>query len=211
MLQALPIKVTWGWVKGHYRGDDRKVQHDLNDLVDTLATKFREAPPEGYDPSSKPHFHRLLGAALYRDGSMITGKLSAIVYESRFQDKLIHTIMKRANLTKAAFQDIDWDIFGKVFRSYSRFHQLSIAKFVHGLWNTGEQKVLFKQTQEGLCLCCTTTYETTAHVFQCRAAAVVEHRTTQLEQFAESLDKQELPKPIKQCIYAGMTGWIDSG
>lgn len=66
MLQALPIKVTWGWVKGHYQDDDWRIQHGPNDLVDTLATMFREAPPEGYDPLSKPHFHRLLRAPCTR-------------------------------------------------------------------------------------------------------------------------------------------------
>jgi len=150
MLQALPIRVSWAWVKGHYKGDDRKIQHDLNDLVDTLATQFRVAPPAGYEPTSKPMFHQLHAAALYRDGSMVTGKLSTIIYERCFQDKLIQTIKKRTKWSDEVFASVDWDAFGKVFSSYSRFYQTSIAKFVHGLWNTGEQKFLFQQDSVGL-------------------------------------------------------------
>ena len=141
---------------------------------------------------------------------MITGKLSTLVRENCFQDSLKQTILKRSKWTKEEFGSIDWDIFGKVFRSCSRFHQISLAKFVHGLWNTGEQKVLFKQEDTGLCSCCNSVMETTSHVFQCRAMAMVEHRTDRLAQFYEYLDAQELPKPLKQCMYAGMVGWMDS-
>mmetsp|Transcript_24137 Transcript_24137/g.34594 ORF Transcript_24137/g.34594 Transcript_24137/m.34594 type:complete len:1267 (+) Transcript_24137:682-4482(+) len=210
LLKNLPIKVSWGWVKGHYSGDNRQVQHDLNALVDTLATQFRQDPAAGYEPTAYPMFHPLHKAAVYIDGSMVTKTLSKAIYEQRFQVALMNTVKKRAKWTEVTFQNIDWDIFGKVFKSYSRFHQISIAKFVHGLWNTGEQKVLFKQEEEGLCPCCKSAQETTIHVFQCLAPEVVTHRDKQLLQFTEFLDEQELPKPVKQCIHAGMTTWLDS-
>jgi len=44
-LKELPIKVTGKWVKGHYNGDNRMIQHDLNALVDTMAEQFRLHPP----------------------------------------------------------------------------------------------------------------------------------------------------------------------
>mmetsp|Transcript_5492 Transcript_5492/g.8104 ORF Transcript_5492/g.8104 Transcript_5492/m.8104 type:complete len:785 (+) Transcript_5492:1386-3740(+) len=210
MLKALPITITGEWVKGHYKGDNRQIQHDLNDLVDTLANQFREDPAKGYEPTAKPMYHPSHEVAVYIAGSMITSKLQRIMYERRFQGKLIQTIQKRAKWTNVEFESIDWDIFGKVFNSYSRFHQTSVAKFVHGLWNTGEQKILFKQDAEGLCPCCNSTKETTAHIFKCTAPAMVTHRNQQLQQFVVYLDQQELPKPVRQCIYAGMTGWIDS-
>lgn len=109
------MTVSWGWVKGHYTGDNREVQHDLNALADTLATNFREDPPEGYRPLAKPMFSPLLEAALYQDGSMITATLPKIIYAWSFQGKLTHTFKKRSKWSQDQFQAIDWDIFGKVF------------------------------------------------------------------------------------------------
>ena len=88
LLKALPFRVSGNWVKGHYSGNNREIQHDLNAPVDTLATEFRKDPPEGYEPTAEPHFHPLQEVAIYRDGSMITSKLSTILYEHRFEEKL---------------------------------------------------------------------------------------------------------------------------
>lgn len=85
-----------------------------------------------------------------------------------------------------------------------------MAKFVHGIWNTGEQKVRFKQDKEGVCPCCNSEYETTTHIFQCLALEMIAHRTTQLMQLQEFLAQQEISKSVKECIYAGITGWIQS-
>ena len=117
LLRALPIQVSSAWVKSQYTGDNREIQHDLNALVDTLATDFQKAPPEGYEPTVEPSFHPLQVAAQYRGGSMITSKLSKKVYECRFEEKLIQTIAKRACWAKEEFQRVDWDIFGRVFNS----------------------------------------------------------------------------------------------
>lgn len=53
MCNKMPITIVERWVKGHYKGDDRQIAHDLNDLVDTMATQFRKSPPRGYTPSTK--------------------------------------------------------------------------------------------------------------------------------------------------------------
>lgn len=47
-------------------------------------------------------------------------------------------------------------------------------------------------------------------MFRCEANEMVVSRTIQLEQFAEYLDKQDISRPVKQCLYAGMTGWLQS-
>ena len=133
LLRLLPITITGEWVKGHYKGDNRQIQHDLNDLVDTLANEFRQDPARGYKPTSKPMFHPLQAAAVYIEGSMITSKLSNVLYERRFQQQQIQRIQRRMKWTTAEFELIDWMMFGKVFHSYSRFYQTSIAKLVHGL------------------------------------------------------------------------------
>jgi len=141
---------------------------------------------------------------------MITSKLAKTIYERRFQDQLVQTVMRRYKWTQEEFQRVDWDIFGKVFNSYSKFHQISVAKFVHGLWNTGEQQVLFKQDPEGICPCCKQTQETTLHLFQCLAPTMVANRSEQLVKFQEFLAQQDLPKPVKECMLAGLTEWTRS-
>ena len=198
------------WVKGHFTGDERRVEHDLNDLVNDIANQFREDPPRGCEPSSCPMFHRSLVAAAYMEGSMITSKLARTIYERFFLEGLTMTIRKYNKWSEDTFNKVDWDIFGKVFHSYSRFHQISVAKFIHGLWNTGYQKVKYKQDQNGLCPCCKTTVETVNHVFQCRDPSVVGHRQQQIKLFYNYLDEQELPKPVRQCIFSGVEGWLQS-
>ena len=118
--------------------------------------------------------------------------------------------MKRAKWTKEDFGNIDWEIFGKVFKSYSRFYQIGVAKFVHNLWNTGAQKVLYKLDEAGLCPCCHQELETSVHVFRCLAPAVAAHCNKQIQQLEEFLAQQELLKPVKECIFAGVTEWLAS-
>lgn len=105
---------------------------------------------------------------------------------------------------------VDWDIFGEVFHSYSQFQQIGITKYVHGLWYTGSQKVKFKQDQQGLCPSCKEAEESMSHVFQCKDPAVTSHRQDQLQTFYEYLDEQELLTPVRQCIFAGVLGWLGS-
>ena len=76
ILPALPIKVLGRWVKGHYTGDERRVEHDLNDLVNDIANQFLDDHPRGSEPSSFPMFHKSLVAAAYVEGSMITSRIA---------------------------------------------------------------------------------------------------------------------------------------
>jgi len=48
--RGMPIRVQGVWVKGHYKGDDREIKHDLNDVADYFATQFQRNPPEGFRP-----------------------------------------------------------------------------------------------------------------------------------------------------------------
>ncbi len=45
VLLQLPVdvKVAKEWVKGHYTGNQRKIQHDLNDLADKLAVEHNSS------------------------------------------------------------------------------------------------------------------------------------------------------------------------
>ncbi len=47
-ILTISIKNLGQWVKGHYTGKNRQVQHDLNDRADDLATAHLDTPPTGY-------------------------------------------------------------------------------------------------------------------------------------------------------------------
>ena len=208
ILSILPIRVISKHVKGHYKGDERRVEHDLNALADTMAEQFRLGPPKGYEPTSYPQFHKAHIAAAFIEGSMITSKLKSQVYSRMYQKELEQTLCKRIRWTADIFARIDWTIFGKIFKAYSSFQQIGVAKMVHDLWNTGQQKVLFKQDKQGLCPCCKNELETSSHIFRCKSLVATSHREQQLQGFNEFLNKQEIAIPIKRCMVAGMQGWM---
>jgi hypothetical protein len=56
IVAILPIPDFGEWVKGHYSGKDRKIQHDLNDKADKLAGKHLDAQSNqnGTNTSSIP-------------------------------------------------------------------------------------------------------------------------------------------------------------
>jgi len=199
MRSSLPVEVTGTWVKGHYKGNDRKVQHDLNhQLVDFMADQFRRRPPSGFEPTSRLLSHPSQRAIVYSDRSSITSKLRQVVYRNFFSAPLQVTICKRNKWSVLQFQAVDWQAFGMAFKSFSRFRQIGVTKLTHRLWHTGAQKLLFKLDDVGLCPCCRTCVETTEHIYQCRAPQVVGFRSTKLQQFDNYLSEQEFSRTLKE-------------
>jgi len=54
LIQALPITANGSWVKGHYSGKIRRLEHDLNDMADDLATQHLNSPSLGFHPKRLP-------------------------------------------------------------------------------------------------------------------------------------------------------------
>jgi len=48
LVQLIPIPLIGKWVKGHYTGKTREIQHDMNDIVDDLASRHLERPPKNF-------------------------------------------------------------------------------------------------------------------------------------------------------------------
>lgn len=82
MYIQMPIVIEHKWVKGHYQGDEWQVAHDLNALVDTMATQFRRAPPRGYTPKALSLTHPMQTVVLISGGAIITCKLKQIIYRA---------------------------------------------------------------------------------------------------------------------------------
>jgi hypothetical protein len=79
LWRSLPITVNKQWVKGHYKGNQRETKHDLNDLADSLATHFQNAPPAGYKPRRVPLQHPDYEATLNHAGTTVTTTFRDII------------------------------------------------------------------------------------------------------------------------------------
>ena len=139
IFRETPITIKHRHVKGHYTGDERRVEHDLNALVDTMANLFRKAPPRGFTPKSLALTHPLQTAVLISEGAIVTSKLKQIIYRNMFAPDLEATIRKHTGWTEAQFLSVDWDAHVIVFRSFSKSRRIGLCKIIHGLWHTGAQ------------------------------------------------------------------------
>mmetsp|Transcript_7234 Transcript_7234/g.10503 ORF Transcript_7234/g.10503 Transcript_7234/m.10503 type:complete len:666 (-) Transcript_7234:216-2213(-) len=88
------------------------------------------------------------------------------------------------------------------------FQQIAIAKLIHDLWNTGKQKVLFGQDEEGLCPVCKEHIETMDHVLQCQHEDTTVIKTQLMEDLREALYKGGTPNSVAEGLMTGITWWI---
>jgi hypothetical protein len=56
LIAATPITIVGDWVKGHYSGKNRQIQHDLNDTAHQIAGEHLEnqSLPDGTNGSTIP-------------------------------------------------------------------------------------------------------------------------------------------------------------
>mmetsp|Transcript_16534 Transcript_16534/g.23564 ORF Transcript_16534/g.23564 Transcript_16534/m.23564 type:complete len:1161 (+) Transcript_16534:4649-8131(+) len=204
----IPIKVTGTWVKGHYKGNNREIQHDLNDLADYIATQFQQNPPEGFRSRRMPALHPHYEAELYHSNSVVTTNFRDILYHQIFAKDLAATIQKRTGWPVARFNGVAWKAYAAAFKSQSKFRQIAISKLSHDLWHTGAQKKLYGKDDEGLCPVCKLTLETVDHVFQCADAGSDVLKRTLLEVFRDSLYLLGTPQVLIGSMLAGLEWWL---
>ena len=191
-------------------GDNRRVEHDLNALVDTMASHFRKDPPRGFKPRAQSLTHPLQTAALISGGAIVTSKLKQTIYTNMFAPGLEVTIVKHAGWDARYFSTVDWESHDIVFRSFSRYKRIGVCKAIHGLWHTGAQKVLYGFDSEGLCPCCQQVKETVDHVYQCTDTAVVANRSKLLLHLEQQLRQCQIPLPVRSCLLQGLSWFCDS-
>ena len=211
LWRTLPCSVRHVWVKGHYKGKDREISHDLNDLADYMAEQFQRAPPPGFRPRLMPALHPEYEAALYHSGTMVTTPFRDLVYEQLFTKDLAANIRKKTGWTVQQFDRIAWEAFHAAFRGRTTFQKISCMKLTHDLWNTGAQKRLFDQDEHGLCPACNSVEETVDHVFQCQSPATVALKRQLLEELREKLGVWGTPGTITRHIIAGLSWWLEGG
>lgn len=173
ILQELQSMVSFQllWVKGHYSGTNREIQHNLNEEAHSLAptalskyTTLDASPPSSVVELSC--------------GFTITSRWQATIQELAHSEDLCKTICKNARWSTDTFNEVDWVALKISMNRLSRVKRLTYCKLMHGILNTNSQNKWFYK-QSDLCPCCQVLPETFHHVFTCPHLEVARHRATQ--------------------------------
>ena len=82
---------------------------------------------------------------------------------------------------------INWAIFSQTIKSYSRFRQFAVTKFVHNQWPLLSREFKWNRSTTPLCPLCNKHTEDRDHVFQCQEPHVRTYRLQQLEALDKTL------------------------
>jgi len=231
LILTLPITILGQWVKGHYTGKNRHVQHELNDRADDLATAHLDTPPTGFKPRKLPLSQPGYIVRLLYDGSIITSKwyptLAKCKHDNilrqyimiitskwcptlakcKHDNNLRQYIMTKAKWTPRQFDRVDWTAHSRAFHRVTRTQQVAIVKLIHNLCNTNRQNHLYYQSSP-LCPLSQEAGETFEHVLMCPHNLTQETRNKQLTSLADALGKLRTPDELVSTILQGFQHWI---
>ncbi len=191
------INVKHEWVKGHYTGTKRKLQHDLNDIADDLTGSFNSK--QRTTKQVPPVLHPLYEAELVHNNCIVTSKLHHIISTSLHSTPVQNYIAKSTGWPVATLDKIDWDAQKMAMGHFSRTQHISITKLAHGLYQTSRKDNMYYGASD-LCPCCRETTETLAHIFTCRSPLVTD----------DSLHQLGTPKKILHAITHELNEWESS-
>ncbi len=94
LIHIIPIMITTEWVKGHYTGNNRQYQHDLNEEADKIAGQYqldqsphftirKPLPPPGYK------------IRLLHDSSVLSAKVHSMIVNSLHNPHLEAHIIRK--------------------------------------------------------------------------------------------------------------------
>ena len=126
------------WVKGHYSGQKREIQHDMNDEVLQLATSALAATRHQFSDIAPPS-----SLITLRSCDSLTSKWQATLQEQAHADSLHQTIYKNSKWSEDQFHMVDWTALKSFLHRLSRVRQISYRKLLHGLLNTNERNKKF--------------------------------------------------------------------
>jgi hypothetical protein len=110
LLQLTPVTLLGAWVKGHYTGKKREIQHNLNEKVDDLASNHLKNPPPKFKPLKCPRAPPGYRVRLLFSSYIITSKFYHTLSKLKHDKSLKQHIMKKMNWTKPSPQSIGWPI-----------------------------------------------------------------------------------------------------
>ena len=190
---------------------------NLNDECDILAK--RHVSMASVEECTKPTAVMAPSdrAALFLEGAMITNKYKERICHSAMAPHLVTHLCRWNRWHRATFDLIDWEIHGVMCDRLARSspHRFArIVKFVYGIQNTGRQKRLFSQQLKNapvasdLCPCCSLYEETTMHLHQCLAPAIVGIRTKMMGEFEDKLRLRRMPSAMWTAMRQGIASFV---
>jgi hypothetical protein len=208
LVTSIPITIVGQWVKGHYTGNNRKIQHDLNDMADELAGDHLTSQDRhnGTNTSIIPYPGYKI--RLLKDNKVISSKYFTTISQGRHERHLQEYILRRTKWSWGELNKIDWDSHEKAFKHLTRHQQIITAKLIHNLVNTNRQNFLYYQTSP-LCPGCRQVEETMEHVLLCSWHQTRSFRDQQLSIMEKQLSQSHTPPPVTRAIMNGFKDWID--
>jgi hypothetical protein len=207
-IQCLPITTLGTWVKGHYSGKNKQIEHDLNHTADQLATPHRAKQSPPYKGIKNPPTYPGYKIRLIHSGSPLTSKFYTKITQALHEQNLITFILCRTNWTPRIFSSVNWEAHRRAFQWLTKDQQIPIAKLIHQQANTNRQNHLFYKTSP-LCPCCQTEDETFEHLLTCSSPEPALHRTQAMEQLKAILVTINTPEKVTKALLLGIQQWID--
>jgi hypothetical protein len=185
------ITIIGQWVKGHYSGNQRKIQHDLNDKADKLAGEHLETQDASKTktiPIPCPGYQ----VRLVKHQCVIISKYYSVIAQEHHNQQLCEYILKKTKWSSTEFNLVNWIAHESAFKRLTLHQQISTAKLIHKLVNTNRQNFLY-YNKSPLCPGCNMVEETLEHVLGCSAPQTEEFRTIQLEDLKLGLNNIQTP------------------
>jgi len=203
----LPIKVIGSWVKGHYVGKNRELQHDMNDMADNLAITHLAAPPKLYGPLRCPLAPPGYRVRIMHNSSVITAKHYQTLSKAKHNNSLKAHIIKKTGLTELTFFKVDWKAHSSAFNKLTRYQRITTAKLIHQLSNVNKQNHLYYKTDPN-CPICNRIEENFQHVLTCQDSRAIVYRTTRITQLETDLINIGTPPKVTKTILQGFNHWL---
>jgi hypothetical protein len=206
-LSLLPIATSGHWVKGHYSGPNKRVEHALNSTADCLATEHITTAHRSFQPSNVPLFPPTLAIRILHNGSVITSKLYHVLSTAAHDASIIHYIQEKVGWTQVQFDKVHWSVHGRAFCRLTRFQQLMTSKLIHNQVYTNRWHH-FIQGGSNQCPSCTTQEETLECILVCPHPSVEEYWQGDLAILTDQLRSIKTPTKIIVALLHGFQRWI---
>jgi hypothetical protein len=195
------VNLSLIWVKGHYKRNNREIQHDLNDATHSLAVAALPSSSQDFCCVAPPtslidlkHHHSL------------TSNWQAILRETAHLAPLHHANCKQTSWMTEQFDMVDWDAMKLCLKCMPQVCQLSYCKLLHSLLNTNAQNNRYYQTTN-LCPHCQEGPESFQHMVLCCNPDIKKRCNAQQLILWQALDKLCTPKPILDSLKQGIESY----
>jgi hypothetical protein len=142
-------------------------------------------------------FSPLSEVELISQNSIITSRLRQLVRAALHNDDLIAYILKQTGWTHNTFHKVYWEVHKQAFMKHNRVHRISIAKLIHGLYQTRSRDHKYYGALAA-CPCCKLQPETLTHLFTCPLPESSQHWQEALLIMRKSLVSLQNPQPSWQ-------------